>query len=178
MMVRILIFLVGVSQCLEEEESGRSFGVFKAEVRDSNIYPISFDPTKINKVTCGSYYTIMDQSTDALTVSADVCLLGLMAATFGAIPLLLSMQENREGGLLNMLNTVSRQLADTDFDLTKDKFDIFQQKLISQARNRILLSVVEERENEDQKSKTSEMDEEKDGEIEVVQEEFIDNNEC
>ena len=174
MMVRLLIFLVGVSQCLEEEESERSFGVFKAEVRDSNI--ISFDPTKINKVTCGSYYTIMDQSTDALTVSADACLLGLMAATFGAIPLLLSMQENREGGLLNMLNTVSRQLADTEFDLTKDKFDIFQQKLISQARNRILLSVVEDRENEDAERKTLEMDEEKDGEIEVVQEELIDIN--
>ena len=176
-MVRLLIFLVGVSQAFEEEKEGRSFGVFKAEVRDSNIYPISFDPTKINKVTCGSYYTIMDQSTDALTVSADACLLGLMVATFGAIPLMLSMQENREGGLLDLLNTVSRQLADTEFDLTKHELDVFQKKLISQARNRILLSVVEDGNNENKETKTSEVDDKKDKEDELVQEKIIDPNE-
>ena len=85
-----------------EDEDGRSFSVFKAELRDSSANPWIMDPTKINKVTYGSYWTVLDNSSPSLTVSADACLLGLILASFGAIPLLRSQQATTQvdGGVL------------------------------------------------------------------------------
>merc|ERR1711892_464034 len=116
---------------------GRSFGVFKAEVRDSATYPLVLDPTKLNKVTCGSYFTIMDNSTPSLTVSADACLLGLILVTFGAIPLLMSQQDqtNTEGGFLDSFSSLSQQLSNSEFeqilDLPKSKLAALQKKFKS-----------------------------------------------
>jgi hypothetical protein len=112
-------------------DTGRSFGVFKAEVRDSSSYP---EPTKINKVTCGSYLTVLDNSSPSLTVSADACLLGLILASFGAIPVIMS-QPQVNGGVLAALSSLSKQLANSEIEnilqLPRTKLEAFQKKFKS-----------------------------------------------
>ena len=45
-----------------------------ATVRDSSSYPLVLDPLRINKVTCRSLLTLLDYSSPALTVIADLVL--------------------------------------------------------------------------------------------------------
>ena len=117
-----------------EDEDGRSFSVFKAELRDSSANPWIMDPTKINKVTCGSYWTVLDNSSPSLTVSADACLLGLIFASFGAVPLIMSqqVQTHDDGGVLGAFSSLSKQLANSEIEnilqLPRTKLEAFQQK--------------------------------------------------
>ena len=117
-----------------EDEDGRSFSVFKAELRDSSANPWIMDPTKRNKVTYGSYWTVLDNSSPSLTVSADACLLGLILASFGAIPLIMSqqVQTQADGGVLGALSSLSKQLANSEIEnilqLPRTKLEAFQQK--------------------------------------------------
>merc|ERR1712106_1204383 len=99
---------------VKENADGRTFGVMSATVRDSSSYPLVLDPTKINKLTCGSLLTLLDNSTPALTVTADACLiLGLLAASFGALPMLLSpTQSPVQGGAFGVIDTVSNTFVD------------------------------------------------------------------
>ena len=137
-----LIIQLGLGLAIPvDDDTGRSFGVFKAEVRDSSAYPVILDPTKINKVTCGSYWTVLDNSSPSLTVSADACLLGLILASFGAIPLIMSqqVQTQADGGVLGAFSNLSKQLANSELEnilqLPRTKLEAFQKKFKSIRRN-------------------------------------------
>ena len=87
----VFSILAGVQAFPSRVGGPRTFPVLSATVRDSSSYPLVSDPFRINKLTCSSLLTLLDFSTPALTVSADACLiLGLMFASFGALPMLLA----------------------------------------------------------------------------------------
>ena len=108
------------------KEEPRSFGVFKAEVRDSTSLPLVVDPTKINKITCGSFLTLMESPDPSLTVSMDVCLLGLILVSFGAVPMVVNQGLQLQLGD-NLKNLLSQQ--DTKDELIKRIFTVDDEEL-------------------------------------------------
>ena len=56
----------------------KTFGVLTAQLRDSFLYPVILNPLQINKLTCGSVLTLYDNSSNDITVAADVCLITLL----------------------------------------------------------------------------------------------------
>ena len=56
----------------------KTFGVLTAQLRDSFLYPVILNPLQINKLTCGSVLTLYDNSSNNITVAADVCLITLL----------------------------------------------------------------------------------------------------
>ena len=62
----------------DDTNMAKTFGVLTAQVRDSFIYPLLLNPLQINKLTCGSVLTLYDNSSNDLTVAADVCLITLL----------------------------------------------------------------------------------------------------
>ena len=52
--------------------------IFSKTVGDSSLYPILVKPWTVNKVTCGSLLTFLDDSTTDVTVSFDACLVALI----------------------------------------------------------------------------------------------------
>merc|ERR1719384_1533657 len=69
---------------------GRFLNDFRAQLRDTTLYPLILNPLDINKLTCGSFLTLFDNSNSDITVAADACLFGLLLGTLGvgALPLL------------------------------------------------------------------------------------------
>ena len=107
-------YSIGAIKALPLAGDKRTFGVLSATVRDSSSYPLVLDPFKINKVTCGSLLTLLDFSTSDLTVTADACLiLGLLVASFGALPMLLSPKPSSfEGGAFGAIDAVRDGFVD------------------------------------------------------------------
>ena len=52
--------------------------IFSKTVGDSSLYPILVKPWTVNKVTCGSLLTFLDNSVTDVTVSLDACLVALV----------------------------------------------------------------------------------------------------
>jgi len=75
-------------QQVENPNIAKTFGVMSAELRDSFLYPVLLNPLQINKLTCGSVLTIFDNSSEDITVAADVCLITLL---IGKLMVLLPM---------------------------------------------------------------------------------------
>jgi len=82
-MLYLCLLLTTVSAFTTAETAGnhnmaRTFGVLTAEVRDSFLYPLLLNPLQINKLTCGSVLTLYDNSSNDMTVAADICLITLL----------------------------------------------------------------------------------------------------
>merc|ERR1711892_1059412 len=71
-----------------DDNMAKTFGVLTAELRDSFLYPVLLNPLSINKLTCGSVLTLYDNSSNDITVAADVCLITLL---IGKLMVLLPM---------------------------------------------------------------------------------------
>ena len=78
MLLLCLVLLTASLTQGEPANMARTFGVLTAEVRDSFIYPLILNPLQVNKLTCGSVLTLYDNSSDDITVAADVCLITLL----------------------------------------------------------------------------------------------------
>jgi hypothetical protein len=62
----------------DDTNMAKTFGLLTAQVRDSFIYPLLLNPLQINKLTCGSVLTLYDNSSEDITVAADICLITLL----------------------------------------------------------------------------------------------------
>merc|ERR1711881_427398 len=131
-MLCLCLLLTTVSAFNTPETAGnhnmaRTFGVLTAEVRDSFLYPLLLNPLQINKLTCGSVLTLYDNSSNDMTVAADICLITLLIGklmvllpiilenlnvdlengVFGAIG---SFQEGVESGVDNKLTVLEKPI--------------------------------------------------------------------
>merc|ERR1712036_63143 len=131
-MLYLCLLLTTVSAFTTAETAGnhnmaRTFGVLTAEVRDSFLYPLLLNPLQINKLTCGSVLTLYDNSSNDMTVAADICLITLLIGklmvllpiilenlnvdlengVFGAIG---SFQEGVESGVDNKLTVLEKPI--------------------------------------------------------------------
>ena len=81
-MLYLCLLLTAVSAYSPPDNSGenmaRTFGVLTAQVRDSFLYPLILNPLNVNKLTCGSVLTLYDNSSNDITVAADICLITLL----------------------------------------------------------------------------------------------------
>ena len=73
---------------VENPNIAKTFGVMTAELRESFLYPLILNPLQINKLTCGSVLTLYDNSSEDITVAADICLITLL---IGKLMVLLPM---------------------------------------------------------------------------------------
>ena len=108
----ILLSILASSQAsashLQEYENvniAKTFGVLSAELRDSFLYPLILNPLQINKLTCGSVLTLYDNSSDDITVAADICLITLLIGKLMVLlPLILeNLNVDLESGVFGVI---------------------------------------------------------------------------
>ena len=102
----------------------KTFGVLTAQVRDSFIYPLLLNPLQVNKLTCGSVLTLYDNSSDDITVAADICLITLLLGK-----LLVLMPIILENLNIDLQNGVFGALGDFQEGVTKVQNGVVDNKL-------------------------------------------------
>ena len=107
----------------DDTNMAKTFGVLTAQVRDSFIYPLLLNPLQINKLTCGSVLTLYDNSSDDITVAADVCLITLLIGTLMVLlPIILEnlnvdLQNGVFGAIGNFQEGVNKVQSGVDNNL-------------------------------------------------------------